>query len=696
MAGKANIRRFFGMTFLGRTQPFSQIGRAFVVAAVFLFLVSCSIGSALAQTTPTPSFGIKVTPEGANAGAEITVDITGKDLFLSANQSGLRGMQGVIKWSPATGVIEPVYAAGSGNQAITCTPTSPLSTQNNNQCAVSSNQAGFLVLNNTGTAFTEGTIIRFKFKVVSNATSGSKVTFTLDKGSIQAQIGNTQLAQDKFTLDPASAVFTVGQSTPNCTFALGSFTANNLNPRAGDAVTINLTMTRNAECTSFPSLSVTFSDNNQVETITGTLTRSITHTFANQGSYTATLRYTSDNSVINTLNFTVAPPPCKPTNVDFTFTPAKPVVEKKVTFKAVGTACSISGTVTFNWVFTCFSGGNNRSGTPVEVTFTNTNPNGCTVTLTVRDSGGGEEKKVKQIPVADRPSCETLRCALRQSSTLRRKLINFARDNVFPFDAAWEKTNQALNAPNKSLLERLMELAETMSGDAKDQFEDIIGEASGTVEAIRDGVDAATEAGDISASRARNITDQIDRFMNYLDDTLPDIMDAISETLSELQNAYEEASDLLGDADAGAGEAVDALYNARSFLAKVRAAVNGVLTTILNNMSKLARAVSTAERLARRRSGGGGNLPSLMALGVVTLTRTSNQALVFQAEGATELQVQLYTMSGQLAFASKAQGPLLTLFNTQALANGVYLAHVTAKGADNNTNTRLFKLVLMR
>jgi len=682
------------MTTLGRTQPFSHFGRILLSAALVLFLVVGSISSISAQTTPVPTFGIKVTPESANNGAEFTVEVTGQNLSLSSTQTGLRGMQATIKWVPATGIIEPVYAAGSGNQAITCTVTAPLALQGGSSCAVSSNQAGFLITNTTATAFTDGSIIKFKFKVASTARSGDKVTFTLDKGTIQLQIGNQQVAADRFAVNPTTDTLTVGQSTPNCTFSLESFNANNLNPRAGDSVTVNVNMNRNAECTAFPAMTVTFSDNNQVETITGTLTRSITHTFANQGSFTATLRLTADNSVLSTLTFNVQRPPCKPTGVDFTFTPAKPVVNKKITFRAVGTVCSSNSTVTFSWTFSGSSTGTN-TGATVERTFTS----GGTInaTLTARDSGeSGQETRTKQVTVADRPSCETLRCALRQSSTLRRQLITFARDEVFPFESAWEKTNQAINAPNKSLIDKLVELANTMSQDGKDQLDEIVGDASGNVEAIRDGVDAATESGDVSSSRARNITDQIDRIMTYLDETLPDIMDSIADTLSELQNAYEEAADLLSDRDASVGEAVDALYRARSFLAKVRSDVNGVLTIVLNGMSKLARSVSTAERLARRRSGGGGNLPSLMALGTVTLMRADDRSLVFQAQGANSLQIELYTMSGQLALAAQAYGSELLLSNMQALANGVYLAHVTAKGVDSATSTRLFKLVLIR
>jgi PKD repeat protein len=639
----------------------------------------------LAQSQPT--FTVKVVPESAKPGERFTVQINVSGI--QANPNGLNGIQGLLSWRPGTAIVTAVR--DSTGQGIVCTAKGQM-TLLGASCSLSESstggQLGFTLQNRTATPVTEGTIIEFSFQVSAGAKNGDKSTFTLESGgALIVSINNRSVLPGQIRIDPP-AVFTVGQVTPSCNFALATngFTANNLNPRAGDLVTINITMTRNAECTLFPALTVTYSDTNQVETITGTLTRTLTHTFANQGNFTAILRLSPDNTQLAVLNFTVAAPPCKPTNVSFSFAPAKPVVNKNVNFKATGTTCTTNGTLTFTWNF----GDNTGAVTGQNVEHKFATGRSYTVTLTVRDSGGGTETRTQSITVADRPSCESMRCALRESSSMRRKLTQFVRDNVFPFDAIWEKTNQAINAPGQSLLDKLMELADAMAQDGKDQFDELLGDASGGVEAIRDGVDAATELGDVSLSRARNITDHIDRLMMYLDETLPDTLDAISDSLSELQNAYEEASDALSDPEIGASEAVDALYRARSFLAKARQDVNSIVSTVLSSLSRISRQVLAAERLARRRVG---------ALGSVTLAQASDQSLIFKAQGSSAIRLELHALSGQLSLVKEVRSDelLWLMSHTPALANGVYLARVTATSADTGAvSTRVYKLVLIR
>ncbi|MBI3459499.1 T9SS type A sorting domain-containing protein [Candidatus Acetothermia bacterium] len=114
-------------------------------------------------------------------------------------------------------------------------------------------------------------------------------------------------------------------------------------------------------------------------------------------------------------------------------------------------------------------------------------------------------------------------------------------------------------------------------------------------------------------------------------------------------------------------------------------------------MSRIARSVLAAERLARRRQSGGG-ISGLMALGTITLARAGDQSLVFRAQGADSMRVELLTLTGRVVLVQQAQETELTLgaSATQALANGVYLAQVKAIALDGKTTTHMFKLVLMR
>jgi hypothetical protein len=685
MAGKANIRRFFSMSTLGRIRLFSQL-RGWGVIATILFIIIGSVATAWAQTKPTIT--VVAVPTTAAKGAQVTVQINVKDF--PSSPSGLTAMQGTLRWSPAA-ALSPVL--DSSGQGIVCTAKAPFR-MDSASCSVNANagQAIFRVTNSAPTTpFTEGTVIEFKFTVSTSATDGQAVSLSLQPGqNILIVITNRPLPQSEFTLQ--SGTFTVGTTTTTCTYSLSGFTSNTTTVRSGESVTFNVSATRNTGCTQFPTIVLSFGDG-QSQTIQNTLSQSVAHTYTNTSSSAITVTATltlNGQSAGSPITITVNPPPCKPTNIDFSVNPVKPVVNKKITFRGTGTPCTSGGSLTFSWTF-----GDSTTGTGAtfEKTYTRASTgSGFSVTLTVRDSGGGTETRTKSVLVVDRPSCESLRCSLTNSSSTRRKITNFARENVFPFDNVWEKTNQGINNPSRGLIEKLIELAEMMAGDSKDTFEEIIGDVSGVVEAIREGVEAAVEAGDVSTSRARNIIDQIDRFQTYLDEVMPDQMDIIDESLTDLVSAYEEARDALDDGDSTL--AVDALFQARSHVAKARQSVNAVLTAVLGNLTKISRSVLAAERLSRRRGSGGGI--SALTLGHLTLSHTSDGSIVFRAIGTEAIGVELYSLDGRIAFRDQAQGAELKLSSGQTPANGVYLAHVTAIAADGTPSARLFKLVLMR
>ncbi|MBI3461347.1 PKD domain-containing protein, partial [Candidatus Acetothermia bacterium] len=651
-----------------RIQPFvySSVARLLVAAMMLLSVVSVGFAT-WAQTTPKPTLSIVVSPNTAPKGSStiIRVRVVAKDFPVPL---GLTNIQATIQWTNTTDLV-PIAPGGNAN-AITCTLFDPF--QNlvgaagacpvNNQGATGTALFQASNTNSQSRPVLNGNVVEFSFTVGPNANNNDKVTFSiLSSASLFVQSGTKTYQASELNFE--SDTFTVGTA---CQFNSVDFTVSNSNPEVGQSVTF--TANGVPSCVTNPQYTWSFGDGNQSGP--GNLP-SVSHSYAAVSTPTITLTVRDNtNNVEHTAShqINVKQPACKPTNVTVN-SPAKAVVNKKVTFTASATPCQ-GTSVIFSWSFT--NGTGSTTGSPVVHIFTSASPaSGFTVTLTATDSGtngsGGTERATKQIVVTERPSCESLHCALTNSSTQRRKITDFARDNVLPFDEVWDKTNQALNQPSKSLVQKLKNLADSMDQDGKDQFDSVISDVSGTVEAINDGVTAAVEAGDVSATRAKNIANQIERFQKYLDATLPDIMDSIGSALSDLPSAYDDAISALDDNDVGA--AVDALVKARSLVVKARQEVNDVLTTVLTNMSRIARSVLAAERLARRRQSGGG-ISGLMALGTITLARMGDQSLVFRAQGAESVRIELLTLTGRVVLVQQAQEAELTLgaSTTQTLA----------------------------
>jgi hypothetical protein len=649
---------------------------AFVAALLWAF-----VGVTLAQQ---PTITVSTVPDKARRGEAVRVQIK----IANFPSAGLNQMQGTLQWQPG-GILTP-------DTTQFCTPQPPfIALGRAAACTVptaaQATQTRFQIQRDpqsTAAPVTSGTIIEFRFTVASTAAENQQVTFTVPSGAGLLQtliivVGNAQLPAAQVTIQ--SGTFTVGTActvTPNFTFS-PTVTTNVVEQNVSITFTDTTTATPTTCLATNRERRWNWGNGTSESTVT---TATTTHTFANTGTFTVRLttkdtsgiEYTREQSIeVRSI--------CKPTNVSFTSSPARPRANKRVSFSAQGTACSSGAVVNFSWAF-----GDNTTGTSANVSHVYSFPGNLTVTLTARDSiSNGSVIVTRVVSVGGGVVCESLSCARIQIGKIRRSIIEFAQDNVLPFDEVWNKTVQALNRLDKNLVSKLIDLADGMS-DGLDQFDELVSGVTDVVEAVRDGVAAAAETGDVSFVRASNINQQLDRFTTYLDETLPDLMDAISEAISELSGHYEDALSALEDADPAG--ATDALLRARSLVAQARRASESVMSNVLSNLSQISRSVLVAERLARRRQSGG----TLPGLGALAMTRTEQNALVFQAAGASLIYLELHTLDGRIAYRQRAAGPTLALAAPSRLANGLYFAHVTALAAEGTSTVRLFKLVLMR